>query len=71
MPYLTGTDSLNFTLELAGINLSLAPGVSTSFSVTFIPLVQGQFKNKSSVVIGSNDPHRKNDFTIRLYGEGL
>jgi hypothetical protein len=70
-PILTGAESLHFSLDKTGTSSIIAPGDSTFFSVTFKPQEAGTFKNKSSVVIDSNDPHRVNNFAIRLYGEGL
>ena len=67
---LTGADSLNFELDLTGTASVIAPAASTTFRTIFKPLETGTFKNKSDVVIDSNDPNRKNGFSIQLYGKG-
>jgi hypothetical protein len=68
---LTGTASLSFELDTTNTNTSINPGASTFFSITFKPIEEGVFKNKSQILleIGTNDPST-NPYKIRPWGKG-
>ncbi|MBK8092251.1 MAG: choice-of-anchor D domain-containing protein [Verrucomicrobiaceae bacterium] len=63
----SGTNAADFVINTTGMSTSLAPGASTTFSVTFNPLQAGG-KN-ASIQIASNDVD-ENPFDISLSGAG-
>lgn len=65
---LTGADAPHFVLSTVGINNSLSSGQSTTFSVSFTPLLQGS--RSVTLSIPSNDPD-ENPFLITLTGTGV
>lgn len=66
MPSLAGADAAQFSLDTNGLNLSVAPGASTSFSLTYTPAVTGSHAAQVSFshdAIGVAAP-----FTLQLSG---
>ena len=65
---LGGVNSDQFTLNLAGLDTSLAAGETTSFSVAFSPSATGL---KSAVIQIASDDADENPFLINISGAGL
>ena len=64
----TGTNSAEFTVSALGAT-SLAPGLSTTFTVSFKPLAVGA--RSAAISIASNAVGTKNPYTISLNGNGV
>ncbi len=63
-----GTHPGDFTLDLTGTATTLAPGATTTFSVTFAPTALGA--RSASVMIASND-YDEASFVVPLTGTGV
>ncbi|GAA5484526.1 choice-of-anchor D domain-containing protein [Haloferula sargassicola] len=64
---LGGMDAADFSLDVTGLAASLAPGASSSFTVTFTPTVAAA--RTATLDISSNDSD-ENPFAISLTGSG-
>ena len=64
----TGTNSADFTVSAPGAT-TLAPGATTTFTVTFKPAVIGA--RNAAISIASNVVGTKNPFTVSLTGTGI
>ena len=64
----TGTNSSEFTVSALGAT-TLAPGLSTTFTVSFKPLAVGV--RSAAISIASNVVGTKNPYTISLNGNGV
>ncbi|HEY0548906.1 MAG TPA: choice-of-anchor D domain-containing protein, partial [Verrucomicrobiae bacterium] len=64
----TGANSNDFNVNITGTSTSLAPGASTTFTVTFTPPVAGA--RGAALQIASSDVD-ENPFDINLTGDGL
>lgn len=65
---ITGSHSAEFVLDTSGMAGSLAPGQTTSFSVTFTPGANGD--RDASMLLASNAPARPS-FVVALTGKGV